>query len=75
MTAQWRPTSCDEAAWFQDSFCGRCTKDAAFRAGTGDSCTIAAQGYGVALGLEPPPEWVEADGEPRCTAFDAEAGA
>lgn len=69
---QWRPHSADEACEFQDAFCDRCTKDAAFRAGTGDSCRIAAQGFGVAIGLAPPPEWVEADGEPSCTAFDAE---
>lgn len=67
--AQWRPTCADDAAWFQGHFCDLCKRDDAFRVGTGDSCPIAAQGFGVALGLEPPAEWVAENGEPRCTAF------
>lgn len=69
MTAQWRPRSIDEAAWFQMSFCDQCVRDQAFREDRGDSCSIAAQGFGVAVGLEPPPEWVEEAGEVSCTAF------
>jgi len=71
---QWRPYSSWEAAAFEDRFCDRCERDAAFRAETGDSCPIAAQGFGVSLGLEPPPEWVEGGDGPTCTAFESEAG-
>jgi len=66
---QWRPRSTDEAAAFQEGFCDRCIRDEPYRAGTGDSCPIAAQGFGVALGLEPPHEWVDGDAGPICTAF------
>lgn len=66
---QWRPYSSDEAAWFQSTHCDLCVRDAAYRDGTGDSCPIAAQGFGVSLGLEPPPEWVDVNGDPTCTAM------
>lgn len=68
----WRPRCADEAAAFQDRFCDRCVRDAGFRAGTDDSCPIAAQGYGTALGLTPPAEWVGGEAGPSCTAFEAE---
>lgn len=71
MSKQWRPWSSEEAADFDDRFCSQCIRDAAFRAGTGDSCEIAADGFGVALGLEPPPQWIEDEDGPGCTAFEA----
>jgi hypothetical protein len=73
VTASYRPRSTLEAADFYAAFCSRCLKDAPFRDGSGDSCPIAAQGFGVALGLEPPPEWVRGDNGPACAAFEAEA--
>lgn len=60
---------------FQDRYCDRCVRDEAFRDGSGDSCEIAAQGYGVAIGLTPPVEWVAENGLPRCTAFTPTQGA
>ena len=67
----YRPASAWEGAEFMERFCDRCQHDAAFRAGTGDSCPIAANA--VAYGVEDegyPLEWRE-DGPsgPRCTAF------
>ncbi len=53
-------------------FCDRCVRDAAFRDGTGDSCSIAANTmiYDVADNAYPA-EWRKDGSEgPRCTAFE-----
>lgn len=68
---QWRPHSSDEAAAFDAKFCSECARDHGFRGGAGESCPIAVNGFGVALGLEPPAEWIEDQSGPRCTAFEA----
>lgn len=67
----YQPSSGLEGAAFMAAFCDRCQHDAAFQAGTGDSCPIAAdtmvfhttdEGY--------PREWVyDPEGYPTCTAF------
>jgi hypothetical protein len=72
-TRPYCPRNGSEGRGFMARFCDRCKRDAAFRAGTGDSCEIVAN----AMCYLYPPEWVEndadgADANPRCTAFDAE---
>lgn len=71
----YRPANGFEGADFMAVFCNRCQHDAAFRAGTGESCPIAANTM-VYDEDDPayPVEWRE-DGPqgPRCTAFQAEA--
>jgi hypothetical protein len=72
-TSPYRPTSGTEGADFMEAFCDRCTRDAAFRAGTGDSCPIAADTMVFAVtDPEYPAEWVQDERGPRCTAFDPE---
>lgn len=70
----YQPASGGEGAEFMATFCDRCTKDAAFRAGTGDSCPIAANTMVLTpADAEYPREWIYgADGEPTCTAFNPE---
>jgi hypothetical protein len=70
----YQPGSGMEGALFMESFCDRCERDAAFRAGAGDSCPIVAAT--MILDIEDPdypPEWREDGPEgPRCTAFTPE---
>lgn len=74
-TIPYRPSNGFEGMTFMDAFCDRCKRDAAFRAGTGSSCLIAAATF-VYGADEPqyPIEWVsDPDGDnPRCTAFEPE---
>lgn len=70
----YRPSNGSEGMDFMAHFCDRCTKDAAFRAGTGDSCPIAAATLAFQIGdPEYPKEWVQTDGVACCTAFVREA--
>jgi hypothetical protein len=74
MTSErYQPANGMEGADFMAEFCDRCTKDTAFRDGTGDSCPIAANTM-VYRVTDPnyPPEWIEDEQGPRCTAFTQE---
>src|SRR5690606_777867 len=73
MTEKYRPSNGTEGMSFIDAWCDRCKRAAAFPAGTGDSCPIAAGTFGFDVG-DPkyPSEWTyDAEGEPICTAFEA----
>ena len=71
MSDLYRPLSGTEGMWFMDRFCDRCRRDEAFQRGDGDSCPIAAAtiAYDVA-DPEYPPEWIEDEAGPRCTAYE-----
>ena len=73
MRERYRPANGSEGMAFMDQFCDRCKRDAAFQAGTGDSCPIVAATmvYQV-TDPEYPAEWTcDAEG-PVCTAFEPE---
>jgi len=71
----YQPSNGIEGACFMELFCDRCTRDAAFRAGTGDSCEIVANTMVYSVDDEAyPREWIYGpDDAPTCTAFEAEA--
>lgn len=73
MTEKYRPSNGSEGIAFMEQFCGRCERDAAYRAGTGDSCPIAA--ITMALRVDHPDypaEWQYGpDEQPTCTEFEA----
>jgi hypothetical protein len=74
-TEPYRPSNGCEGMDFMAAWCDRCKRDAAFQAGTGDSCPIAANAIAY-MEDEPeyPKEWVcdagTFDGNARCTAFE-----
>lgn len=70
----YRPSNGTEGEAFMDRFCDECKRGAAFQAGTGDSCPIAAASMAFDIGDEGyPKEWQHGpDGQPLCTAFEAE---
>lgn len=71
---RYQPVSGMEGAEFMSVFCDRCTRDQAFRDGTGDSCPIAAATMVFDVeDDEYPAEWVYRDDTPTCTAFDRAA--
>lgn len=73
----YQPSCGFEGAAFMARFCDQCVHDAAFRDGTGDSCTIAANTMVYDVDDDAyPVEWRE-DGPhgPRCTAFEREQAA
>ena len=72
----YRPSNGAEGADFIGAWCGRCKRDAAYRAGTGDSCPIVASTMVYSVN-DPnyPAEWVQNDDDvfgssARCTAFE-----
>lgn len=69
----YQPASGTEGADFMALFCDRCTRDAAFRDGTGESCPIVANTIVFKVTDERyPREWIYgSDGYPVCTAFQA----
>ncbi len=75
MSEPYRPSSGTEGADFQDYWCGRCARDAAFRDGGPDvdpalGCQILAATFRYEV-TDPryPKEWIEDESGPRCTAF------
>jgi len=74
VSVPYRPSNGVEGEMFMERFCFRCAKDAAFQNGIGDSCPIAAATM-IYDEDDPkyPPEWIEEDGYPRCTAFTLDA--
>ncbi len=71
-THPYRPSSGCEGMDFMERWCGRCWRDAAFQAGEGDSCEIAANTMAFDVDdPDYPKEWVtDATLGPRCTAFE-----
>lgn len=71
-TSPYRPSNGFEGMDFMDRFCERCRRDAAFQAGEGDSCEIAAATMAFDVDdPEYPKEWVTCETlGPRCTAFE-----
>lgn len=71
---KYRPSNGSEGEIFMMNYCHVCKRDAEFREGTGDSCPIAADVHCYSKD-DPkyPAEWQYGhDGQPTCTAFDAE---
>jgi hypothetical protein len=75
MSTPYRPSSGTAGADFQDQWCGRCARDAAFRDGGPDvdpalGCQILADTFAYEI-TDPkyPKEWVTGPDGPRCTAF------
>lgn len=63
----YRPSNGTEGMLFTDRFCDRCTKDD----GEELLCPILTATLIHAPGEEDyPPEWIEGDAGPRCTAFE-----
>lgn len=77
MSEKYRPTSGEEGAHFQDRFCDRCKRDAAFQADpdNADGCEILARTMLFDVDEpEYPVEWIRGDdGRAKCTAFEPEA--
>jgi len=77
MTRSYIPSNGSEGEGFQESFCNRCARDAAFRETDyeGDpalGCQILANTMAIPFNSpDYPKEWIQDDdgGNPRCTAF------
>ena len=70
-TTPYRPACGSEGIDFMERWCARCWRDAAFQAGEGDSCIIAANTMAFAVSdPDYPAEWVTDATGPRCTAFE-----
>lgn len=75
MAESYRPSNGTEGAGFQDYYCSRCARDAAFRETDyeGDpalGCQILAATFRYAVDHpDYPKEWIEDERGPRCTAF------
>lgn len=72
MSEPYRPGNGTEGMSFIDHWCGRCTRDQAFREDpdSGDGCPIVAATFAFEV-TDPkyPKEWISDDKGPRCTAF------
>lgn len=83
-TTPYRPSNGTEGECFMERWCARCTHDAAMRNDPGaweTGCQIIAMTLAFDVDdPEYPAEWIEDDVEwpapsnPRCTAFQPEAG-
>ena len=74
MTKKYLPSCGSAVVLFMNRFCDVCARDAGYRAGTGDSCPIAAATLAYKVD-DPryPVEWqYGAGGKPTCTAFEKE---
>lgn len=75
---KWVPSNGTEGEIFQDEWCARCQRDAAFRAApdSGQGCEILASTMWTTGIGDPdyPDEWTNRDGEPKCTAFELDLG-
>lgn len=69
---KYRPSNGSEGMMFMERWCGKCQRDAAYRAGTGDGCPIVANA--LVFGVDDdgyPAEWCYGDdGQPLCAAFE-----
>jgi hypothetical protein len=71
---KYRPSNGTEGEIFIEAWCGRCKHDAEFQANpdSADGCQIVAATFCFDV-PDPkyPPEWqYDADGQPKCTAFE-----
>lgn len=72
MAGLYRPSCGSEGADFEDQWCSRCTRDAAFREDpdSGDGCPIVAGTFVFQItDPEYPKEWITDEKGSRCTAF------
>ena len=73
---KYRPSNGTEGNIFQHNWCQDCKHDAAFRADPdrGEGCVIIAKALTFDIeDAEYPNEWQYGDdGQPRCTAFEAD---
>lgn len=70
-TEPYRPSCGSEGMDFMERWCAKCWRDAAFQAGDGDGCIIAANAIAWDIDdAEYPAEWIEDATGPRCTAFE-----
>jgi len=69
---KYRPSNGSEGMMFMERWCAKCQRDAAYRAGTGDSCPIVCNSLIHSIDEEGyPAEWQYGDdGQPRCSAFE-----
>jgi hypothetical protein len=77
-TRPYRPSNGTDGMHFDEAWCSRCQREAAYREdeNSGDTCNILDRSFFFDIGdPEYPPEWVEDDVQfpepthPRCTAF------
>lgn len=76
-TRPYRPSNGTEGCWFDDRWCSRCARDAAWRADeSAEPCDILSRTFICDIGdPDYPAEWIEddvawnQDSNPRCTAF------
>lgn len=71
MAASYRPANGTEGEGFVARWCGKCARDAAFRADEGNSCQIVAAT--MAFGItdpQYPTEWIIGERGPVCTAWE-----
>jgi hypothetical protein len=74
-TRPYRPSNGTEGEAFMEAWCARCARDAAYQAGEGDSCPIAAATVALAVDdPDYPAEWITGAGGPRCMAFEPVEG-
>lgn len=79
-TRSYQPANGTEGMAFDDAWCSRCARDAAWREDdTAEPCPILSSALFFKVGdAEYPGEWIEddvpfdQDSNPRCTAFLAE---
>lgn len=72
MPTKYRPSNGGEGIDFDDQWCSRCTRDAAFREDPdrNDGCPIYAATFALDVDHpDYPREWIEDEEGPRCTAF------
>ena len=64
-TTRYRPSSGSESDWFMSRWCELCVKDRPSK-----PCSIIGRTMALAIDdRKYPPQWVEDDDGPRCTAF------
>lgn len=69
---KYRPSNGAEGMDFMAEYCDQCKRNAAFQAGNGDSCPIAAATMVYNIDdPQYPKEWIVDNDGPCCTAFDA----
>lgn len=66
MSEPYRPSNGTEGDRFEEKFCLRCKEY------VGDHCDINSDAFWNDIGDEDyPPEWIQDEAGPRCTAFKA----
>lgn len=69
----YMPSNSSEGEWFEANYCARCVHDKAFREAWADDSIPDVEGCEIiarAQRGDQPPEWIEDEHGPRCTAFE-----